>query len=476
MLRNKKRIACAAGGTLAVALASAYILSCSFGANAEGANTEVNLIVNPVLSITATGNLDLNVTPTAEGAFTSGDIAVSVITNSATGYKLYLSSNSAETALVNGAANASISTISSPATSANMTNNTWGYTLSDAFNPVPANTAPEMIKETSTAAVSAADVTTVTVGAKVDTSIASGAYSNTLLFTATAKDNPISQLKRNYLTRATSMQDPNIAQYCRDSYTPTASAATTTADYAISGDLVPEAMLTDSRDGKSYLVRKLADGNCWMTQNLDLEGARTLTSDDTDLNGNIVSFEFPASIPYGTGWDIYSDDNVPRVVEPSGDDYIINPSGTDYTLATSGESWEHRGNYYNWYIAVAGTTPANNDAVAASSICPKGWQLPNDSEPTDKSWSNLLNIYHVSDGAQGAEIVHGSPINEVRAGLYQPSSSSGSETMIGELSYYWTNHRYSSSVAYAYRQMNSYNVIHDAYGAHAGLSIRCVAR
>ena len=146
----------------------------STGTYAEGANTEVNLIVNPVLSITATESIDLSVTPTAAGTFVSDDIAVNVITNSATGYKLYLSSNSAETALTSAAAGASIPTVASAATSENMANNTWGYSLSEAFNPVPASSAPEMIKETSTASVSTADVTTVTVGAKVDTSIPSG--------------------------------------------------------------------------------------------------------------------------------------------------------------------------------------------------------------------------------------------------------------------------------------------------------------
>ena len=29
--------------------------------------------------------------------------------------------------------------------------------------------------------------------------------------------------------------------------------------------------LTDIRDNKDYLVRRLADGNCWMVQNLDLD-------------------------------------------------------------------------------------------------------------------------------------------------------------------------------------------------------------
>ena len=47
--------------------------------------------------------------------------------------------------------------------------------------------------------------------------------------------------------------------------------------------------LTDNRDNKDYLVRRLADGNCWMVQNLDLDlasfaGTDNLTSENTDLN------------------------------------------------------------------------------------------------------------------------------------------------------------------------------------------------
>ena len=47
--------------------------------------------------------------------------------------------------------------------------------------------------------------------------------------------------------------------------------------------------LKDNRDNKYYLVRHLADGNCWMVQNLDLEladagSAYTMTKDNTDLN------------------------------------------------------------------------------------------------------------------------------------------------------------------------------------------------
>ena len=58
--------------------------------------------------------------------------------------------------------------------------------------------------------------------------------------------------------------------------------------------------LTDSRDSKTYLVRRLADGNCWMVQNLDLNladfaGTTTLTSANTDLNSK-TSWDPSASL------------------------------------------------------------------------------------------------------------------------------------------------------------------------------------
>lgn len=46
--------------------------------------------------------------------------------------------------------------------------------------------------------------------------------------------------------------------------------------------------LIDKRDGKYYWVAKLADGNCWMTQNLDLDlsTGTTLTPDNTNIPSN----------------------------------------------------------------------------------------------------------------------------------------------------------------------------------------------
>ena len=53
----------------------------------------------------------------------------------------------------------------------------------------------------------------------------------------------------------------------------------------------PSAKLTDTRDGKTYWVSKLADGKCWMTQNLslgDAEAGYTLTPSNTDIAHKLI--------------------------------------------------------------------------------------------------------------------------------------------------------------------------------------------
>ena len=55
---------------------------------------------------------------------------------------------------------------------------------------------------------------------------------------------------------------------------------------------VPETTLIDSRDGSHYIVRKLADGSCWMAENLRLDlGSRPLTREDTDIPAEVVLSE-----------------------------------------------------------------------------------------------------------------------------------------------------------------------------------------
>ena len=123
--------------------------------------------------------------------------------------------------------------------------------------------------------------------------------------------------------------------------------------------------LVDSRDSKVYWVGKLPDGNCWMTQNLDLDlsTSKTLTPADTNIPSN-----WTPSTSTTTTISGYNNPDTAKSYNP-GDVYYENTSGTD--------SHYYAGNYYQWSAATAGYTSTGE---STQSICPKGWKLPNQSQ------------------------------------------------------------------------------------------------
>ena len=102
-----------------------------------------------------------------------------------------------------------------------------------------------------------------------------------------------------------------------------------------------------------------------MTQNLRLgDGTKTytLTPADSDVSANwtLPIAQTSGNVSWGNA---------------------ANTSNTPHLYATGNDSY---GNYYNWYAATAGTglgtmssASATNFTNAISSICPKGWRLPN---------------------------------------------------------------------------------------------------
>ena len=113
--------------------------------------------------------------------------------------------------------------------------------------------------------------------------------------------------------------------------------------------------LTDSRDSKNYLVRKLADGNCWMVQNLDLDlaavatGTVALTNTNTDIDYTRTSGR--------TGWDPMAS-SVEKYTTTYADELEAaglskNLSGlTNYLLGTTQttlfQSGSQTGNSWHW--------------------------------------------------------------------------------------------------------------------------------
>lgn len=162
--------------------------------------TTINAVVAKSASIgTTTGTINLNITPTTSGSFTSLSDTVTAGTNSATGYQLQISS--AAPALTNGGNNIAAST-GTPAVPITMLVNTWGYRI-DATGPFTTGptsatpngaslpllwagvtTTPTTFK--TTAAANNNDSTTVWYGAGADFTKPSGTYTATVTYTAVA--------------------------------------------------------------------------------------------------------------------------------------------------------------------------------------------------------------------------------------------------------------------------------------------------
>lgn len=124
-----------------------------------------------------------------DGRVHTKDVYVRVGTNAVNGYKLNLEMIGDTTDLIMEGASKQIV----PTTTAELDMNSWGYSLdATSFSSVPANGNAVEInsgdKTTTDEDAEAYEDTPVTFGAKVNTAIAQGIYSNSVIFTAVANE------------------------------------------------------------------------------------------------------------------------------------------------------------------------------------------------------------------------------------------------------------------------------------------------
>ncbi|MBQ3270978.1 hypothetical protein IJH10_00005, partial [Candidatus Saccharibacteria bacterium] len=182
-------------------------------------------------------------------------------------------------------------------------------------------------------------------------------------------------------------------------------------------------ILTDTRDTKTYTVKKLADGNCWMTQNLRLTGSRTLTPADSNVSSD---------------WTL-----------PASTEAYDNTTGATAWCNTSREECYNRANvldtgntsygaYYSWAAATAGTgTYSITSGNVSSSICPKGWRLPTGGSSGEfKTLYDNYNSYDLMTNSSGPAFV----LSGFRNG-----GSTGSQ---GSLGNYWSSTARANNAAY----------------------------
>ena len=328
-----------AGSSAAFLLILAAMLFAPAASQPEASAVEDNSGIStyaatPTVGISLPTSIDFaDVLPTPSGATTTATADLTITTSDSAGYSLYLYSSDGDNSL-RPKISANISQINATAgdvglTLSSLKPNTWGYNLGTStpndnttYSAVPTdNSTPIQTKDTSDTN-SANDTYTLSFGAKVDSTIASGAYSNALTVAVVA--------------------EPKAITYIQDLTLSECQAQASDADLTVK----------DKRDDNDYTVRYI-NGACWMTQNLRLSGGRTLTSADSNVAS---SWSFPSTPVEGSSYS-YTDPQV-----------TIN-SNTSY------------GGYYNFCAASAGTNCQTSSTVNTTyDICPKGWRLPTNSE------------------------------------------------------------------------------------------------
>ena len=296
------------------------------------------------------------------------------------------------------------------------------------------------------------------------------------------------------ISSITTMQDLT-PQICASTPTPVA----VKGDGTINTD-VPETILTDIRDGNTYRIRKLADGNCWMTENLRLsfadvdgdgivgvksaDGTRETSMDSTNTDLNSRAFWAPTVATQTTTGTLWGSNGSAGTTGNKNDQYaaVEHSYWDDLTLQDGDGNTQPRGSYYNWYTATAmsGTWSigASGTENAPDSICPKGWQLP--ASFGNKSFQNLAvatygllsSINEVNSAAR--DKLTKDPFSYLYSGSYYwiTGDISSSSYLIA-----WTSEAHSATSVWTLRfdSSGSVNLQNDNFKPN-GFSIRCVLR
>lgn len=347
---------------------------------------------------------------------------------------------------------------------------------------------------------------------KVDASLPAGEYTNTILISV------VGEPHKNKLPPLT----PGFSSisYMQDMTSAVCAAA----------NIHETKQLTDRRDKNTYWITKLADGNCWMTQNLTLNinGAVNITPADSDVTkqwyGSTTYSEMPnASASSATtdySWDLgryvlatplasksCADTYVATNCESAG---LVNVSSAAWkpTFTAAPGSWNFGdgtteqelvavdlnnhtydphyliGNYYQFNAATAGTGGTLQNTFAPSSICPLGWKLPSNTQ-----FAYLLLQYGITSSVEGAEVydengltynIAKPPLSFVRSGHITRATTTSRPNWrsAGAMGMLYSGGRYANNAAYLMRftgaGVNTH--LHNYADSLNAMPIRCVAK
>ncbi len=274
--------------------------------------------------------------------------------------------------------------------------------------------------------------------------------------------------------------------------------------------------LTDQRDNQTYAIAKLADGKCWMIENLRLEAedSRGNNRFNPSITNESLAQGYDASFigladaessdfsNSTTANSLYSiDGSTDKTI--SGDykgyrfpRYDNSNTQQRVNIATDSDANIYSyGNYYTWAAAIADTThyDTNNQSITNTSFCPSGWTIPRggnrDNESNSDFWDLVVNginngtkpanfdssnnpLYRGTPEGDNASIALRAYPNNFLSSGYLDNSSTNSRGSVGG---YWSSTPYAIIYSYYLRFHESYvNPGTRVDNKSFGLSIRCI--
>ena len=277
--------------------------------------------------------------------------------------------------------------------------------------------------------------------------------------------------------------------------------------------------LTDQRDNNTYAIAKLADGKCWMIENLRLDSTADHNSDGSlaqgygtsttygnfgglaDAESTNFSDSTTANSLYYSGTqsgtasiNIGTTNNpgyrMPRYNNLNTTNRASNPTSNSFADDNTTGGMYSYGNYYTWHAAIADLTynGTNNNSTTSTSLCPAGWHLPKggsdeannefgslvdgsingNTKPANYDSSTRQYFTSTPGGVDASNILRAYPNNFLYSGGFTTSSAD----YRGSNGLYWSSTAGDSSSSYGLL-LNSSDVRPGRVDKYFGFSIRC---
>ncbi len=240
--------------------------------------------------------------------------------------------------------------------------------------------------------------------------------------------------------------------------------------------------LTDSRDNDTYAVAKLADGKCWMIENLRLDNTPELSSTNThnpslpltniyDSSTTSNHLSPTSSVAYNAttapeGWCQTGRSSCTDQSRLRTDNTTLFANNVSNSYSQTSEVYSY-GNYYNWYSATAGHgkygDEYSNGYISPGDICPAGWRLPIGYSATNEF--DTLNV------AMGGDKWRNYPNNLIYSG-----SAASVISDRGSAGFYWASSgRNTSTADELVITINGGTTVTSGNSKYMGRAIRCLS-